>query len=112
LTFAQNWEDISMFIRANYFGEWFATHADEPDVDSSYGWSETVGSSFTLDAEISYFVTNSWTLSAGANNLLDTEAQELQKGEGAYSVVGAKYYESGPFDYNGGFYYLKATYNF
>ncbi|MCP4320979.1 MAG: TonB-dependent receptor, partial [Alteromonadales bacterium] len=112
LTFAQNWADISMFIRANYFGEWFATHADEPDVDSSYGWSETVGSSFTLDAEVSYFVTNSWTLSAGANNLLDTEAQELQKGEGAYSVVGAKYYESGPFDYNGGFYYLKATYNF
>ncbi len=112
LTLAQNWENISMFVRANYFGEWFATHADEPDVDSSYGWSETVGSSFTLDAEVSYFVTNSWTLSAGANNLLDTEAQELQKGEGAYSVVGAKYYESGPFDYNGGFYYLKATYNF
>ncbi|MCP4984484.1 MAG: TonB-dependent receptor [Colwellia sp.] len=112
LTFAQNWADISMFIRANYFGEWFATHADEPDVDSSYGWSETVGSSFTLDAEVSYFVSKSWTLSAGANNLLDTEAQELQKNGGAYSVVGAEYYESGPFDYNGGFYYLKATYNF
>jgi len=112
LTFAQNWEDVSMFVRANYFGEWFATHADEPDVDSSYGWSETVGSSFTLDAEVSYFVNDSWTLSAGANNILDTEAQELQKNGGAYGVVGAKYYESGPFDYNGGFYYLKATYNF
>lgn len=112
LTFAQNWESTSMFLRANYFGEWFATHADEPDVDSSYGWSEMVGSSFTLDAEVSYFVNESWTLSAGANNILDTEAQELQKNGGAYSVVGAKYYESGPFDYNGGFYYLKATYNF
>ncbi len=112
LTFAQNWEDISMFIRANYFGEWFATHADEPDVDSSYGWSETVGASYTLDAEVSYFVNKSWTLSAGANNILDTEAQELQKNGGAYSVVGAEYYESGPFDYNGGFYYIKATYNF
>ena len=55
---------------------------------------------------------DSWTLSAGANNILDTEAQELQKNGGAYGVVGAKYYESGPFDYNGGFYYLKATYNF
>jgi iron complex outermembrane receptor protein len=111
LTFAQNWEDISMFVRGNFFGEWFATHADEPDVDSSYGWSETVGASFTLDAEVSYYVNDSWTLSAGANNILDTEAQELQQG-GAYSIVGAEYYESGPFDYNGGFYYLKATYNF
>ena len=112
LTFAQSWENVSMFVRGNYFGEWFATHADEPDVDSSYGWSETVGSSFTLDAEVSYFVNDSWTLSAGANNILDTEAQELQKDGGAYGVVGAKYYESGPFDYNGGFYYVKATYNF
>ncbi|OUR59881.1 TonB-dependent receptor [Colwellia sp. 39_35_sub15_T18] len=112
LTLAQSWEDVSMFVRANYFGEWFATHADEPDVDSSYGWSETVGSSFTLDAEVSYFVDDSWTLSAGANNILDTDAQELQKDGGAYGVVGAKFYESGPFDYNGGFYYVKATYNF
>ena len=118
LTMAQSWESVSMFVRANYFGEWFATHADEPDVDSSYGWSETVGSSFTLDAEVSYFVNDSWTISAGANNILDTEAQELQKdvvpgdGQGAYGVVSGVYYESGPFDYNGGFYYVKAQYNF
>ncbi|WP_448548414.1 TonB-dependent receptor plug domain-containing protein [Thalassotalea fusca] len=110
-TIAQSWDDVSMFVRANYFGEWFATHADEPDEFSSYGWSETVGSSYTIDAEVSYFVNENWTLSAGANNIFDEEAQELQKG-GAYSVVGAKFYESGPFDYNGGFYYVKATYNF
>jgi iron complex outermembrane receptor protein len=111
LTVAQSWENVSMFVRGNYFGEWFATHADEPDVDSSYGWSETAGSSFTLDAEVSYFVNDSWTLSAGANNILDTEAQKLQQG-GAYGVVSGVYYESGPFDYNGGFYYVKAKYNF
>ena len=112
LTVAQSWENVSMFVRANYFGEWFATHADEPDVDSSYGWSETAGASFTLDAEVSYFVNESWTLSLGANNILDTEAEELQKNGGAYGVVSAKYYESGPYDYNGGYYYVKAQYNF
>jgi len=112
LTMAQSWENVSMFVRANYFGKWFATHADEPDEFSSYGWSETVGSSFTLDAEVSYFVNDSWVLSAGANNILDTKAQELQKNGGAYGVVGGVYYESGPFDYSGGFYYVKATYNF
>jgi len=111
-TVAQNWDDVSMFVRANYFGEWFATHADEPDEFSSYGWSETVGSSYTIDAEVSYYVNDSWTLSAGANNIFDEQAQKLQKNGGAYAVVGAKFYESGPFDYNGGFYYVKATYNF
>ncbi|KGJ91636.1 TonB-dependent receptor plug domain-containing protein [Colwellia psychrerythraea] len=118
LTMAQTWESVSMFVRANYFGEWFATHADEPDVNSSYGWSETAGASFTLDAEVSYYVNESWILSVGANNILDTKAQELQKdvvpgdGQGAYGVVSGVYYESGPFDYSGGFYYVKATYNF
>jgi iron complex outermembrane receptor protein len=101
-----------MFVRANYFGEWFATHADEPDVDSSYGWSETAGSSMTIDAQVSYSVNDSWMLSVGANNILDNEAQELQKDGGAYGVVSGVYYESGPFDYNGGFYYVKATYSF
>ncbi len=111
-TVAQSWENVSMFVRANYFGEWFATHADEPDVDSSYGWSETVGSSYTIDAQVSYFLNDSWTLSAGANNIFDTEAQELQKDGGAYGVVSGVYYESGPFDYNGGYYYVKAAYKF
>lgn len=110
-TMAQSWEDVSMFVRANYFGEWFATHADEPDEFSSYGWSETAGSSMTLDAEVSYFVNESVTLSIGANNILDTEAQKLQQG-GAFGVVSGIYYESGPFDYNGGFYYVKAKYTF
>ncbi|WP_158969038.1 TonB-dependent siderophore receptor [Paraglaciecola sp. L3A3] len=110
-TVAQSWDQVSMFVRANYFGEWFATHADEPDEFSSYGWSETAGSSVTLDAEVSYFVNDSITLSIGANNILDQEAQKLQQG-GAYGVVSGKYYESGPFDYNGGFYYAKATYSF
>ena len=111
-TLAQSWENVSMLVRANYFGEWFATHADEPDEFSSYGWSETVGSSYTIDASVSYFLNDSWTLSAGANNIFDTEAQELQKDGGAYGVVSGVYYESGPFDYNGGYYYVKAAYKF
>ncbi|WP_426369716.1 TonB-dependent receptor plug domain-containing protein [Pseudocolwellia sp. HL-MZ7] len=112
LTLSQNWESISMFVRANYYGEWFATHADEPDEFSSYGWSETVGSSYTFDAQVSYFVNDSWTVSAGANNIFDKDAQELQKDGGAFGAVSGVYYESGPYDYNGGYYYVKATYNF
>ena len=105
-TLAQSWQDVSMFIRANYFGQYYATHAD----DTSTWGSETAPSALTLDAEVSYFFNDDITLSAGASNLFDTEAQELK--DGTYGVLGAKYYESGPFDYNGGYYYVKAKYTF
>jgi len=105
-TIAQSWEDVSMFIRANYFGEYYATHAD----DTSDWGSEYADSAFTFDAEVSYFLNDAVTLSAGANNLFDQEAQKLK--DGTLGVLGAVYYESGPFDFNGGYYYVKATYNF
>ena len=110
-TVSQNWEDISVLVRANYFGEYFATHADEPDVDSSYGWSDVGDSAITIDVQASYNINDNFAISAGVNNLFEQEAQKLQEG-GAKGVVGAVYYESGPFDYNGGFYYVKGTYTF
>ena len=105
-TIAQSWDEVSMFVRANYFGEYYATHAD----DTTDWGSETASSAVTIDAEVSYFLNDSITLSAGANNLLDQEAEKLK--DGTYGALGAKFYESGPFDYNGGYYYVKATYNF
>lgn len=111
LTVSQDFEDISVLVRANYFGEYFATHADEPDVDSSYGWSEVGDSAITIDVQASYNINDNFSVSAGVNNLFEQEAQKLQEG-GAKGVVGAVYYESGPFDYNGGFYYVKGTYTF
>ena len=116
-TFAQDWETFGMFVRTNYFGEYFATHADEPDIGDTYGWSKTGSSAVTFDAELSYYATDAITLSIGANNIFDTEAEKLQEvsSDGSYgsrAIVGGKYYESGPFDYNGGFYYVKASYKF
>ncbi|MBL4908549.1 MAG: TonB-dependent receptor [Alteromonadaceae bacterium] len=105
-TIAQSWENVSAFIRTNYYGTYYATHAD----DTSDWGSQNASSAITLDAEVSYFVNDSITLSVGASNLLDQKAQRIK--DSAYGVLGAKYYESGPFDYNGGYYYVKATYNF
>ncbi|WP_286262839.1 TonB-dependent receptor plug domain-containing protein [Thalassotalea atypica] len=105
-TVAQSWDDISMFIRANYFGEYYATHAD----DTSDWGSETADAAVTFDAEMSYFMNDSFTFSVGATNLFDQEAEKLK--DGTYGALGAKFYESGPFDYNGGFYYAKVQYNF
>ena len=105
-TIAQTWEDLSAFIRANYYGTYYATHAD----DTSDWGSQNASSAVTLDAEVSYFMNDSITISVGANNLLDQKAQRIK--DSAFGVLGAKYYESGPFDYNGGYYYAKVTYNF
>ncbi|MDN3652051.1 TonB-dependent receptor [Thalassotalea ponticola] len=108
-TVNQSWDSFGAFVRMNYFGEYFATHAD----DTSSGWSEMADSAITFDAELNWYATDELTFTVGGNNIFDQEAQELQKGpEGAYSIVGGKYYESGPFDYNGAFYYVKAKYSF
>jgi iron complex outermembrane receptor protein len=106
LTVAPTWDQLSLNIRANFFGEYYATHAD----DTSDWGSEMADSAITFDVEATYRITESWSVSGGANNLFDTEAQKLK--DGTYAVLGAKYYESGPFDYNGGYYYVKAKYTF
>jgi iron complex outermembrane receptor protein len=107
-TVSQSWESVTSFVRVNYFGEYFATHAD--DTCAIGCWNEIADAAITVDAEVSYFLNDSITLSAGANNIFDQEAQKLPSE--SYGQLGAEYYESGPFDYNGGFYYVKATYNF
>ncbi|MCP4090387.1 MAG: TonB-dependent receptor, partial [Gammaproteobacteria bacterium] len=105
-TVSQSWDDISMFVRANYFGKYYASHAD----DTSEWGSEVADSAFTIDAEVTYTINDSFAVTAGANNLFDQEAHKLN--DQAYSVLGAIYYESGPFDYNGAFYYAKLTYSY
>ncbi|WP_371186565.1 TonB-dependent receptor plug domain-containing protein [Thalassotalea maritima] len=108
-TVSQSWDQVSAFVRMNAFGEYYAVHAD----DTSAGWSEMADSAVTFDAEVSWYATDDITVSFGGSNIFDQDAQELQKGDGgAYGIVGGKYYESGPFDYNGSFYYVKASYSF
>jgi len=107
-TVSQTWEKVSMFVRANMYGSFYAVQAD------GWGGRREAGSSFTLDAQVSYFVTESISLSVGASNLFDTEAEKVDGNFEDYwwKNYGAKYFENSPFDFNGGYYYVKATYNF
>ena len=106
LTWAQSWDDINVSVRSNYFGEYYATHAD----DTSDWGSEDVGSAVTFDLDFSYALNDAITLSVGANNIFDKKAQKLK--DGTLGELGAVYYESGPYDYNGGFYYGRVNYRF
>ncbi|MBO6228486.1 MAG: TonB-dependent receptor, partial [Shewanella sp.] len=109
LSWAQSWDQLSMSLRGNYFGEYYATHAD----DTSDWGSEMADAAVTIDLEVSYELFDGLTLAVGANNLFDQKAQKLKVGDDyAYSQLGGVYYESGPFDYNGGFYYGRVNYRF
>lgn len=108
-TWSQQWEDFSGFLRYNYFGEYQGVHVD---YDATAIMADP---SFTIDAEVTYFATESLSFTAGANNLFDQEPEKLDF-EAATGIPnnnwGGKYYETSPYGINGGFYYMKATYTF
>ena len=111
ITLAQTWSDrVSSFIRANMYGEYYAVHADWFGTDSDAEW--------TVDASVSIDLTDNFYLSAGVQNLFDTEALKIDGSAGANgegvpgNVLGGIYYETSPYGIEGAFWYLKAGYNF
>lgn len=108
LTWAQYWGDLSGFLRANYYGEYLAIHADDPS-DAIKG-----DAAITLDLEVAYSFNENFAVKVGASNLLDQEPMRYTGANGnpSPSWSGAKYYETSPFGINGSFWYAKANYSF
>ncbi|MGB0893956.1 MAG: TonB-dependent receptor plug domain-containing protein [Parashewanella sp.] len=108
LTWAQSWEDFSMFTRANYFGEYQGVHVDFEET------VKTGSAAVTIDVEFNYNINDSFSVALGAQNLLDQQAERIDFDyEGLpNNNWGGKFYETSPFGFNGGYWYLKGTYNF
>ncbi|MEL0631309.1 TonB-dependent receptor [Pseudoalteromonas carrageenovora] len=109
LTWAQQWESISLFTRANYYGEYQGVHVD---YDAT---AKTADAAVTIDAEITYFLNESVSFSVGAQNIFDQDAEKLDFEDSTgipNNNWGGQYYETSPYGINGGFYYAKATYTF
>ena len=109
-TMDQQWENVSAFLRANYYGEYYAVHAD---------WFGTnADSAMTVDVEVTYDINESFNVSVGAQNIFDQEAEKIDGSTGAVgegvpgNVLGAIYYETSPMGIEGSFWYLSAGYNF
>ena len=64
------------------------------------------GAQWLVDLETSYTMKNGLTVSAGAQNLLDSYPDRTT------GIAGTRYPEASPFGFNGGFYYLRALYAF
>jgi len=111
LTLDQTWNDkVSTFVRANMYGEYYAVHADWFGTTSDTEW--------TVDASVNYQINDNFNVSAGVQNLFDTEALKIDgsagaKGEGVPgNVLGGIYYETSPYGIEGAFWYVSAGYNF
>ena len=85
--------------RLRHYGEYY----DAPTNDGSVAYYPEP--STLVDAEVSVQVADPIRLLFGTQNLLDTYPQENPNGE----VAGLVYPEGSPFGFNGGSYYLRAT---
>lgn len=70
-TIGQRWEDISAFVRVNYFGEQFLVHADWDEM------SADVDPDVTVDLEVNYQLNDNIALSFGAQNLFDVMPEKV-----------------------------------
>jgi iron complex outermembrane receptor protein len=114
-TWSQSWDDLSMFTRVNYYGEYQGVHVDWVGSQESPGTEIVADSEVTVDVEVTYHVMEDLKVSIGAQNIFDEYPSELdfeQQSGAANNSWGGKYYETSPFGFNGGFYYVKATYTF
>lgn len=113
-TWNQNWDDFDLFTRLNYYGEYQGVHVD---YDATVNQGDAA---VTVDMELSYNINEAFRVSVGAQNIFDQQATEINfTPEGAAACggcvnnqFGGIYYETSPFGFNGGFYYLKGSYNF
>ena len=96
--------DWRFLARVRRYGEFYGRPADVAD------WERTYEPRFLVDAEAAYSVNEAITLVAGAENLLDEYPQQAT--QGAQDGVGMLYPENSPYGFNGGFYYLRAIWDF
>ena len=89
-------------VRANYYGHALEYHVDSADLLVKYG------AEVTWDLEFGYRPLPELELVLGADNVFDNRPDE-----NPYAwVVGSRYPESAAMGSQGGFYYLKASYEF
>lgn len=99
----QTYDQLSAQVRLNYYGKYYEDH-----LDAAAGLDIYAGSEFTVDMEVGYHFTEQLKVALGAKNLLDNEPDENPFA----TVVGSKFPATSPMGINGGFYYLRGTYNF
>ena len=108
-SFAQNWW---FMFRANWWGE----HYDERGtINGEPGdRSKEIGDVLYVDLELGWDITENWNLTLGGSNVFDEYPDEI-KDDGVFAnrvSVGLPYPRRTVTNYEGGSWYLRASYNF
>lgn len=103
LAISQTWDDFNTLLRFNYYSGYYEDH-----LDASSGFDIYAGSEVTVDIEFGYQFSPSWSLVAGANNLLDNRPDSNPWSGRA----GALYPSTSPMGINGGLWYGRLLYQF
>ena len=90
---------VNGLLRGTYYDGFYDAELSDPE--------QRYGSTFIIDAEVSLPLMENASLAIGVNNLLNTYPDE-NPGAGG---LGALYPESTPFGFNGGFYYVRLSYD-
>ena len=103
MRFTATWTHLQgpwrFMARARYYGDYY----DAPTNDASVAfWPDP---KVLVDAEVSWDVRDDVSILLGAQNLFDEYPSTNPNGE----VAGLIYPEQSPFGFNGGFYYMRAT---
>lgn len=111
----ENWTagPLSILGRMNWYGKY--TVSDDGPV------SQTFGSEFVFDLEVSYEINDNFTLSAGAQNIFSNYPDKFSNTKGTlgpvYASTGGRftgdiYPDVSPFGFNGGFWYGRIGFKF
>ena len=100
-----------LLTRLHFFDDFRSFPADQEP------WGFRSGERWLMDIEASYTFLNipfmqAVTLAAGAENVFDQYPRRVPYKDGGGEGVGMKYPEASPFGFNGGFYYLRAGFEF
>ncbi len=94
--------DWRSLLRLNYFSGFYEAHLDSGELPIE------AGDEYTVDVEFSYKTAMGLALAIGAQNLLNEYPDEHDY----QGVAGAKYPETSPLGFNGGYYYSRLSYYF
>ena len=96
--------DWRLLARLRRYGEFTGFPADVGP------WRRDYEARFFVDVEAAYTMNDALTVVVGAQNLLDEYPEETV--EGAQDGVGMLYPENSPYGFGGGFFYLRAVWDF
>lgn len=103
VSFNYEGDRIGLVTSATYYGKW-------TDFGPDLANDQTGGAEILVDAEISYRLTENFTLAVGGSNIFDNYP-DLERRPGQL-INGFRYLRFSPIGFNGGFWYLRGTAKF